>query len=144
MKKSTRTALSFKEDQMELISKLKEALKSEGQKDLSSREIFLIAMAFGFSAQNKISGWKRLNNGVRLEYMQPKDSTLIAAVGIAEFGSPGSLREVEMVYDIAEDYAAGGFALLGEAMQRERNFHAWLESEVFSSYKVAMDKSNDD
>ena len=142
MKKTSRTALSFKEDQMEIIAELKKSLSGSDQKDLSSRELFLLGMAYGFSSKNKLTGWKRLNNGVRLEYMQPKDETLIAAVSIAEHGDPKCLREFEAIYDLAEDYAAGGIALLGAALRSERNFKSWIEGEVFSSFAAANREVN--
>lgn len=143
MKKTTRTALSFKDDQMDVINELKKALSGADHKILSSREIFLLGMAYGFSSRNKISGWKRLNNGVRLEYMQPKDETLLTAVSIAEHGDPRCLRDVEAVFDLAEDYAAGGIALLGAALRSERNFHSWIEGEVFSSFQAATEKAEE-
>lgn len=143
MKRTSRTALSFHEEQMDVINELKKELAAEGQKPLSSREIFLLGMSYGFSAQNKITGWKRTNNGVRLEYMQPKDETLIAALSLAEHGNTTCLREFEETYDLAEDYCAGGIALLGNALKNERNFHSWIEGQVFSSFTSAsasMDK----
>lgn len=139
MKKTTRTALSFMEEQMPSVNELKKALASEGQKELSSREIFLLAMAYGFSAKNKISGWKRTNNGVRLEYMQPKDETLIAALSISEHDDSSCLRETEKIYDLAEDYAAGGVSLLSAALAKERDFHSWIEAEVFQVFRLAKE-----
>jgi hypothetical protein len=141
VKRTSRTALSFKEDQMDVINELKKALAGSDQKILSSRELFLLGMAYGFSSRNKISGWKRLNNGVRLEYMQPKDETLLTAVSVAEHGDPKCLRDIEAVFDLAEDYAAGGIALLAAALRSERNFHAWIEGEVFSSFQSAIEKT---
>lgn len=137
MKKTTRTALSFKEEQMETINNLKKALAGEGQKDLSSREIFLLAMSYGFSSKNLMTGWKRTNNGPRLEYMQPKDETLLAAIAVSNAGNPAALKDTEKMYDLAEDYAAGGIALLGAALRNEKNFHSWIEGEVFASFKTA-------
>lgn len=142
IKKTTRTALSFMEDQMPSINELKKALSIDGQKELSSREIFLLAMAYGYSAKNKISGWKRNNNGPRLEYMQPRDETLMAAVSISEHDNPSCLRETESVYDLAEDYAAGGVALLGAALSKERDFHAWIEAEVFQVFRSATESQD--
>jgi hypothetical protein len=142
MKKSSRTALSFKEDQMETINSLKKALAGQGQKDLSSREIFLLAMSYGYSCSNVVTGWKRTNNGPRLEYMQPKDETLLAALAVADSGNPSALKDIEWIYDRAEDYAAGGFALLGVALKSERDFHAWIEGEVFSSFQAAANEMN--
>jgi hypothetical protein len=139
MKKTTRTALSFKEDQMPSINELKKALAIDGPKELSSREIFLLAMAYGYSAKNKVRGWKRNNNGPRLEYMQPRDETLIAALSISEHDNPSCLRETEAVYDLAEDYAAGGIVLFATALSKERNFHSWIEAEVFQAFQSAKE-----
>jgi hypothetical protein len=40
---------------------------------------------------------------------------------------------------LAEDYCAGGIALLGEALKNERSFHAWIEAQVFSSFTAASE-----
>lgn len=133
MKKTTRTFAAFDERQLAIISDLKKAFAGDDKKEISNKEIFMLGMAVGFSSKNKISDLKRSNTGVRIQYFQPDDNTLLAALQVHITDDPTALVLIEDLYDLAEQYAAGGIAILATALDTERNFNEWFQSLVFSN-----------
>jgi hypothetical protein len=142
MKKTTRTILAFDETQLDAISKLKDAFSGEEVKEISNRELFLIAMAVGFNSKNKFDTIQRSNTGARIEYIekQPEDSVLFCALQIAEHDKPESLLDIEQIYDLAECYAAGGFGILYHALETHRNFEEWFQGLIFQNLDLTSDQ----
>jgi hypothetical protein len=128
MKKTTRTVLAFDDRQVDYIRQLRKAFASIAgeQGDLSNKEMFLIAMGVGFYAKNKISDFKRSNTGPRIEYFNDQDNVLFASLQVAETGDAKSLLDVEELYNLAEQYAAGGVSILWNHLQSERDFGFWF------------------
>jgi hypothetical protein len=139
MKKTTRTILAFDETQLEAIAKLKEAFSGEEIKEISNKELFLICMAVGFSAKNKVDVLQKSNTGVRMEYFKPEDNVLFTSLQIAEHDNPESLLQIEQLYDLAECYAAGGVGILYEALETNKNFDEWFQSLIFQNLEDEED-----
>ncbi len=133
MKKSTRTLLAFDENQLESIAKLRLAFAGDDKQDISNKALMMIALGIGFNAQNKLNDFKRSNTGVRMEFMNAEDNALFAAVQVHETKVSASLLDIEELYNLCEKYAAGGIALLAEALETERNFHDWFHAYVYSN-----------
>lgn len=131
MKKTTRTLLAFDERQLEAISKLRIAFAGDDKQDISNKDLLLIALGIGFNAKNKLSDFKRSNTGVRMEYFKAEDNAIFAGLQVYETNKAESLLEIEALYNLAEQYAAGGIALLTEALERERDFHEWFHGYVY-------------
>lgn len=133
MKKTSRTFAAFDERQLESISGLRKAFAGDDKKEISNKELFMIGLGVGFNAKNKIIDFKKSNTGVRIEYFKDEDNTLFSALQVSTTGNANSLLAVEDLYDLAENYAAGGIAILANALQTERNFEEWFQSLVFSN-----------
>jgi|LakMenEpi03Aug12_release.lakeMendotaPanAssembly.Ray.scaffolds.fasta_scaffold502962_2 hypothetical protein len=133
MKKTTRTLLAFHEQQLDSVSKLKEAFAGAEMKEISNRELFLIGMAIGFASKNKIVDFKRSNTGVRMEYFKDEDNVLFAALQVCETGKPEALLDIESLYDLAEQYASGGIAILAEYLNSEKNFQEWFHGFIYEN-----------
>lgn len=140
MKKSTRTILEFDQRQLEDVAKLREAFSLSDGKVISNKEIFLIAMGFGFTAKNKLPDFKNSGTGVRLEYFDAQDDVLFAALQVTETNDEKSLLEIEALYNLAQLYAGGGIAILLEHLQQETDFNEWFASHVVTGLKSEITK----
>lgn len=140
MKKSTRTILEFDQRQLEDVAKLRESFSLSDGKVISNKEIFLIAMGFGFTAKNKLPDFKNSGTGVRLEYFDAQDDVLFAALQVTETNDEKSLLEIEALYDLAQLYAGGGIAILLEHLQQETDFNEWFASHVVTGLKSEITK----
>ncbi|MBD3309498.1 hypothetical protein GF348_24175 [candidate division KSB3 bacterium] len=77
------------------------------------KEIFLIAMAYGFLNSNyKPLGEKHQGGHFRVDTLKDQDITLIKAIAAKKTGSLDILLNLKEVYSIAEQYAAGGINYL--------------------------------
>ena len=132
MLKTTRTILAFDEKQLDQINSLKSAFSGSDKKEISNKEMFLIAMAVGYWSRNLAEDFKRSNTGVRLQYFGPEDNVLFASLQVAETGRTESLLEIEELYNLAERYAAGGIIILSQAYLKESDFPVWFQSLVFA------------
>ena len=132
MQKTTRTLLAFDERQLDQIASLREAFAIGDKKDISNKELLLIAMSIGFASKNRLQDFKRSNTGVRMEYFKPEDNVLFAALQVAETGDSKSLLEIERLYDLVEQYCAGGISVLHHAYLNENNFDQWFQAFVYS------------
>lgn len=135
MKKTGRTVLAFDERQILNINKLKLAFTSEDGKAIDNKDIFLIAMSVGYASKNRLTDFKRSGTGVRIQYFNPEDNVLFAALQVAETNDSKSLLEIDDLYDLAELYAGGGMAILWEHYQKERNFAEWFASLIHTPLK---------
>lgn len=133
MKKTARTILAFDERQLEFVNKLKDTFAAGTGEPISNKEMFLIAMGVGFHSKNKLSDFKRSGNGVRIEYFQPEDNVLFAALQVAETGKSESLLATEELYNLAELYAGGGISILWSHFLQENDFAVWFASFVTGS-----------
>ena len=140
MKKSTRTILEFDQRQLEDVAKVREAFSLSDGKVISNKEIFLIAMGFGFTAKNKLPDFKNSGTGVRLEYFDAQDDVLFAALQVTETNDEKSLLEIEALYNLAQLYAGGGIAILLEHLQQETDFNEWFASHVVTGLKSEITK----
>lgn len=135
MKKTTRTVAAFDESQLAVILELRKAFAGDDKKEISNKELFMIALGVGFNSRNRLTNFKRSNTGVRIEYFE-RDSdalTMLAGLQVAITNDANSLLQIEELYDLAEQYAGGGIAILANALETERDFNEWFQSLVFTN-----------
>lgn len=120
-----RTRLAFGDKHLESYRKLGDALGR-----ISNTDQFMIALAWGFKHGTRVEQFKRSDTGPRVEYLQPEHLAIIAAIQLAEEGSPEALCAPEDGFDIAEQYAEGGILLLETAMDEPGDFAQMLAAEV--------------
>ncbi len=135
MKKTTRTWAAFDENQLAVIAELRKAFAGDDKKEISNKELFMIGLGVGFNSRNKLTNFKRSNTGVRIEYFE-RDSdalTMLASLQVAVTNDANSLLQIEELYDLAEQYAGGGIAILANALETERDFNEWFQSLVFTN-----------
>lgn len=132
MKESKKTFLDFDESSVEAFSELKKALKPNTGSEPSNREVFLLAMAYGFKHGAKAQEIKRSGTGPRVQYFKPEDQALMAAIQLAEDKSDINLPDMEKRYELAELYAQGGILLLREEIAGGSKFGNELAVEIIA------------
>lgn len=77
-----------------------------------SKELFIMAMIYGFLNNNKCKNLGTKKDFIREEYLTDDYRTLMKAIAIKETGGLEVLLDPKKVHSIAEGYAAGGIDLL--------------------------------
>jgi len=132
LKESKKTILEFDENSVHTFNDLKRALKPHSGSEPSNREVFLLAMAYGYK-HGAIGGeMKRSGTGARVQYIKPEDEALMAAIQIGHDKSMENLPDLEKRYELAELYAQGGILLLGEAIADAIRYGNELAAEVIA------------
>lgn len=129
MKTSKRTYLVFGEKNLDHYKQLGRELGGLG-KELMNRDVFLIAMSWGYRYGTKVDEFKKSATGVRLEFLKDEDLALMAAVQLKTTGDPESLKDVEQRFDLAEQYAEGGILLLAKMMEEPGDFAKTFAAEI--------------
>lgn len=125
---AARTFLQFGKDSVDTYKLLGEQLGG-----LSNKEVFLIAMAWGFRNGIQADRVVKSGTGVRLEYLGAADQAVIAAVQLATTNDPDSLLDIESRYDLAEEFAEGGIRLLKSEMEKQGDFARMFSAEIKSA-----------
>lgn len=132
MKESKKTLLEFDEGSVEAFGNLKKALKATTGVDPSNRDVFLLAMSYGFKHGASAQSIKRSGTGPRVQYFKPEDQALMAAVQLGHDKSTEHLPDLEKRYELAELYAQGGILLLNSAVSESVRYGNELAAEVIS------------
>lgn len=127
---SKRTQVDFGDKTLPSYQQLKRELGGLPGKDLSNRELFLIAMTWGYHNNMRVEEFKHSATGVRLEYFKDEDYALMAAIQYAATDDPESLLDLEQRLDIAEQYAEGGMLLLAGKMDSPGDFARAFAAEI--------------
>lgn len=105
------------------------------------KELFIIAMAFGFKNKARISLPNRETSGyTRTSYLTLQDKALIYAVALKEKGSVEVLSDKEEVFKIAEEYAHGGIKILHDTIESTQfgSFSKQFEKKLYEIYEELM------
>jgi hypothetical protein len=132
MAKATRTLLAFDKNSVALFEKLSKALRGTGQDgNLSNKEAFLIAMAWGAHFKVRPEAIKKSGTGPRLEYLSDSDTALMSAAHSAITGTAESLLDINEIHTSAELFAEGGIHLLADEMAKPGHFPDTFAAMVF-------------
>ncbi len=92
-----------------VYEELQKATEILGRKE--NKDAFLLSMTVGYKEQRR-KPLKSKFGWARTSYFSEDERTLIKAIAVKEKGSLKVLAYPDEVYSIAEEYAAGGLALL--------------------------------
>lgn len=138
MNKSKRVAFSWDPELKPYVDPIRSALSGFGSKDLpSSTELFLLFMTIGYEAGLRRSVNVRSSDAARFEYINGTQMSLIKSVGLAEAETAEFLLEEDDVFDVAEEYAAGGLWILAQEFDSQRHFADWLKIKLLEFSKLA-------
>lgn len=130
MARASRTLLEFNKDSVPLYERLKKVLRGE-KGDLSNKEAFLIAVAWGVRFQVRPDSIKKSGTGVRLEYLSESDSALLVAAHYSYTRNAESLLDINEIHTSAELFAEGGIRLLADEMAKPGSFPDSFAARVF-------------
>jgi hypothetical protein len=110
--------------------------------DSQNKDIFLAAMVVGYHEGGRIPLGSK-EGFIREEYLSDEDRALIRAVAVSTEGNLNVLLDEQKVYSIAEEYAAGGIALLkAKVFGGEYGSYAKkLESELVRTFRKIAEKA---
>lgn len=146
MARATRTLLEFDKESVPIYEKLRKALQGE-KGDLSNKEAFLIALAWGVHHRVRPDSIKKSGTGARLEYLSEADNALLVAAHYSHTRTAESLLDINEIHQSAELFAEGGIRLLADEMAKPGNFpdsFAARVYEVISSVELPRDEDPDD
>jgi len=106
-----------------------------------NKDIFLAAMVVGYHEGRKVQIKSREGYFHETDLL-PTEQALIRAIAVSEEGALSVLLDKQKVYSIAEQYAAGGIALLkAKVFSGEYGSYAKkLEGELLRAYEKALEK----
>ncbi|MBA7704059.1 hypothetical protein ES703_112857 [subsurface metagenome] len=87
-----------------------------------NKELFIMAMIYGFLNKSRLKLDKK-EGFVREEYLNDEYRTVIKALAIKEEGGLEVLLDLQKVYSIAEEYAAGGISYLKSDVLSKKHGH---------------------
>ena len=132
MKESKKTILEFDESSVETFKALQKALKPISGQEPSNREVFLLAMAYGYKHGALGDQVKRSGTGPRVQYIHAEDQALMAAIQLGHDSSTENIADLDKRYQLAEQYAQGGILLLRESILDAVKYGNELAAEVIS------------
>lgn len=131
IKSTSRVATSWDKDLKETaLPMLKSHLEEIYGKRLENKEIFLLCLSFGFEEKHLGKIPPRKSDAVRLNYFDEREIAMMRSIALAHTNDFHILIDEDAMYDIIEQYAAGGLELLYVEIQNQPNFQAWLISQM--------------
>lgn len=134
-KKSKRTALTWDQDYKPRIDELRDYLdRGLGAKGAASNlSIFMLCLGVGFQMKKLRERPVRKSDGPRLEYIMKSGEELatMRAVALAHSQDYEILLDEDKVFDIVEEYAAGGLEIICLEMDKQADFNSWLTTMLF-------------
>lgn len=131
-KKTKRLGLSWDEDFKPRLEDLKFHLQKNTEKNrISNLELFMICLGIGFDAKQKRPTPPRKTDAVRLADIKEKTLAIWQAIALAESRDPSVLLDEDSMFDIIEQYAAGGLMILSAEMDNQPDFAGWLSAKLY-------------
>jgi len=133
--KTKRVALSWNQEFKDSVADIRYALRGADEKEQSNGELFMLCLGIGFKWKFKVATPPRKSDAVRLSYLKEKDISVMRAIAISETGRADVVTNEDDVYDIVEQYAAGGLALIAKRLSDGDDIKQWLVAEIFTSFE---------
>ena len=117
IKKTKRLGLSWDEDFKPRLDDLKFYLQKNTEKNRIAKQ--------------KRPTPPRKTDAVRLADIKEKTLAIWQAIALAETKNPAVLLDEDAMYDIIEQYAAGGLMILSAEMDSQLDFAGWLSAKLY-------------
>lgn len=136
IKKTKRQAFTWDPDFRPVLKDLEYyLLKNSGKTSISNLNLFMLCLGIGFEAKVKRDVPPRRTDSARLEHIPDQQMAAIKAVAIADTKGYLVLQDEDAVYDIVEQYAAGGLMILANEMTQQKDFGGWLSAKLYLQAK---------
>jgi len=84
----------------------------------------------------------RKSDAVRISYLKEPHLAIMKSVALSHTQDHLILMNEDKVYDIVEQYAAGGLEVLAMQMDNQINFEAYLAKTLYESLKKTSQKNS--
>ena len=138
VKVSKRSALTWDPEFRPRVKDLEEHLGrfTRGGMTIANKTVFMLCLAVGFELKKTRPRPPRRSDAVVLSYLNDQDKALMSSMALAHSGNHTVLLDEDLVYDIIEEYAAGGLEVLVTQMDAGLDFSNYLTKLLFSSFKT--------
>ena len=134
--------MSWDEDFKPRLDDLKFYLQKNTEKNrISNLDLFMICLGVGFDAKQKRPTPPRKTDAVRLADIKEKTLAIWQAIALAETKDPAVLLDEDAMYDIIEQYAAGGLMILSAEMDSQLDFAGWLSAKLYKQSELIAKSS---
>jgi hypothetical protein len=137
VKVSKRSALTWDPEFRLRVKDLEEHLErlTKGGMSIANKTVFMLCLAVGFEMQKTRPRPPRRSDAVVLSYLNDQDKALMSAIALAHTKDHTVLMDEDKVFDIIEEYAAGGLEVLVTQMETGPDFNNYLTKLLFTSLK---------
>lgn len=134
--KTKRTALSWDPEFKPIVRDLEEYLeRMTGANSVSNTDLFMLCLAVGFEMNKLREVPPRKSDAVRISYLKEPHLAIMKSVALTQTQNHMVLMNEDKVYDIVEQFAAGGLEILSIQMQTQVNFETYLSKLLYESIK---------
>jgi hypothetical protein len=134
--KTKRTALSWDQEFKPVVKDLEEYLKRmTGENSVTNTELFMLCLAVGFDMNKTRPVPPRKSDAVRISYLKEPHLAIMKSVALTHSQNHMILMNEDEIYDVVEQYAAGGLEILAVEMKNQINFPAYLVKFLHESLK---------
>lgn len=134
--KTKRTALSWDQEFKPVVKDLEEYLKRmTGENSVTNTELFMLCLAVGFEMNKTRPVPPKKSDAVRISYLKEPHLAVMRSVALTHSQDHMILMNEDQIYDVVEQYAAGGLEILAVEMKNQVNFPAYLVKFLHESLK---------
>lgn len=134
--KTKRTALSWDQEFKPVVKDLQEYLeRMTGANSVTNTELFMLCLAVGFEMNKTRPVPPKKSDAVRISYLKEPHLAIMKSVALTHSQDHMILMNEDQIYDVVEQYAAGGLEILAVEMKNQVNFQAYLVKFLHESLK---------
>jgi hypothetical protein len=134
--KSKRTALSWDPEFKPVVKDLEDYLeRMTGANSVSNADLFMLCLAVGFEMNKVREVPPKRSDAVRISYLKEPHLAIMKSVALSQTQDHMILMNEDKVYDIVEQFAAGGLEILAIQMKTQVNFETYLSKLLYESIK---------
>lgn len=132
---SKRSALTWDPLFRPRVKDLEEYIKrfTKGEVVISNKIIFMLALAVGYSNNKTRERPPRRSDAVILSYLNDQDIALMTSIALSHSKDHNILLDQDKIFDIVEEYAAGGLEILVTQMDASPDFNNYLTKTFYTS-----------
>jgi hypothetical protein len=134
--KTKRTALSWDQEFKPVVKDLQEYLeRMTGANSVTNTELFMLCLAVGFEMNKTRPVPPKKSDAVRISYLKEPHLAIMKSVALTHSQDHMILMNEDQIYDVVEQYAAGGLEILAVEMKNQVNFPVYLVKFLHESLK---------
>ena len=134
--KTKRVALSWDQEFKNSVKDLEDYLaRATGANSISNSDVFMLCLAIGFELKKVRPVPPRKSDAVRLQYLKEPQIALMRSIALTHEKDYTVLLNEDKVYDVVEQYAAGGLEVLAVEMKQQNDFVGYLTKMLYKQIK---------